>query len=84
MMLKANRRLLGIHALWMIGGMFLSLLALLVTEWFFIGVLILMIVVDAMTHRVRCNNCNWPLIKRWWGYALIAPKNCPKCGEVVI
>lgn len=82
-MLKANRRLFGIYGAWIVGGMFLGLLALIVSKWFLVGVLILMIVVSAKAFQVRCRSCNWPLIKRWWGYAPIAPRNCPNCDEPV-
>ena len=63
--------------------MFLLYLALTINEWILIGVLILMITVSVLSYRVRCHSCRWPLIKRWWGYAPFAPKNCPKCGEKV-
>ena len=80
---RANLRLSGLIALWMVGGMILGYFALTINEWILVCVLVLMIAVSVMSYQVRCNSCGWPLIKRWWGYAPFAPRNCPKCGETV-
>lgn len=63
--------------------MALAFLAVVVSEWFFLAILVLMFVVSTLAWRMRCHVCGWPLTKRWWGYSLIAPSYCPKCGAKV-
>ena len=82
-MSQANQNLLKIHALLMGGGLLLGYLAVAVSEWFLVGIFVLMIFVNVLAYRVRCHNCRWPLFKRWWGYVPFAPGHCPKCGEEV-
>lgn len=80
---RANQRLSGLIALWMVVGMILGILGLTINKWILVGVFALMIAVSVLSYQVRCHSCGWPLIKRWWGYAPFAPRNCPKCGEKV-
>ena len=83
-MSQANRKLVWIYAIWMVGGLTLVYLATALDEGFFFTLLLLMAVIFVACHQVRCRACRWPLIKtRRGGFVPFAPKTCPKCGKAV-
>jgi hypothetical protein len=63
--------------------MVLLVLSDTVSPLFLPAILLLMITVGLLSYRVRCHCCGWSLIKRGFFVFPYAPKNCPKCGEVV-
>ncbi len=84
-MSRANRKLATIFAIWMIGGPMIVFVAAQFDTVIGIALMFgLLILTATSAYQVRCDNCRWPLIKRWWGYTPIAPANCPKCGEKVV
>jgi len=80
---KANLKLLGLGLLWIGGAFVLLALSESVSPWLLPAILLLMITVAALSYRVRCHGCRWPLIKRGLFVVPYAPRSCPNCGEKV-